>query len=109
MNNARFIIQISKGLIRDSRMRRLTMFYTVLGALLMLFAGGTLFWPFLRDHPFLFLGYWAACAWVTLLAVLLAIYDLARVRSEARRTQRQIEDEYLRSKSDSPPDDSQAH
>ncbi len=100
VTNVRFIIQISKGLIRDLRMRRLVMFYGVIVALVLLFVGSTLLWSFLRDHPLLFLGYWAVCAWITLLAVLLAIYDILRVRAEARLALRRMRDEIVHEEKD---------
>ena len=95
MNNAKFVIQISKGLIRDQRARRTLMFYTVLISLVLLFAGSTFLWSRLREHPFIFLAYWAGCAWITLLAVLLALYDMAKVRSEVRREKRRLERELI--------------
>jgi hypothetical protein len=100
LNDARFIIQVSKGLIRSQRARRVMMFYSVLAALVMLFAGATLLWPFLREHAFIFLGYWAVCGWITLLAVLLALYDLVKVRAEATRARRALEEQYAKGKSD---------
>jgi cobalamin biosynthesis protein CobD/CbiB len=103
VTNARFIIQVSKGLIRNLRTRRLIMFYGVIIALVLLFAGTTLLWNFLRDHPFVFLAYWAVCAWITLLAVLLAIYDILRVRAEARKTVRRMQEEFM-SQEDEPDD-----
>jgi hypothetical protein len=96
VNNAKFVIQVSKGLIRQPRARRLLMFYSVLVAVLMLFAGTILQWPDAREHPILFLGYWAACAWITLLAVLLALYDLAKVRGEARRLRSELAEQHLK-------------
>lgn len=88
------IIQISKGLIRDQRMRRLIMFYGLIAALVMLFLGSAFFHP-LREHPLLFLAYWAACAWITLLAMLLAVFDLLMVRAAGRRARKELEAEYL--------------
>ena len=95
MNNPKFIIQLSKGLVRDQRARRILMFYSVIVALVLLFAGSTFLWPLLREHPFLFLAYWAGCAWITLLAVLLALYDALKVRAEAKRERRRIERELI--------------
>ena len=95
MNNAKFVIQVSKGLIRDQRARRTLMFYTVLISLVLLFAGSTFLWGLLRDHPFVFLAYWAGCAWITLLAVLLAFYDMVKVRGEVRRERRRLERELV--------------
>lgn len=95
MNNAKFVIQISRGLVRNARARRLVMFYAVLIALVLLFSGSTFLWPFLREHPWIFLGYWAVCAWITLLVVLLALYDLVKVRADAIQLRRQLEREYI--------------
>ena len=95
VNNPKFVIQVSKGLIRDQRARRTLMFYSVLVALVLLFAGSTFLWSLLREHPFIFLIYWVGCAWVALLAVLLALYDMVKVRGEARRERRRIERELL--------------
>ncbi len=69
------------------------MFYGVIFALVLLFAGSTLLWNLLRDHPLAFLVYWAVCAWITLLAVLLAIYDILRVRADARQALRRLREE----------------
>lgn len=95
MNEPKFVIQVSKGLIRDQRTRRTLMFYTVLGALVMIFAGSTFLQALLdpKEHPILVLVYWAACAWITLLAVLLAFYDLVKVRAAARSERRRLERE----------------
>ncbi len=98
MNNTKFILQVSRGLIRDTRVRRVVMFYSVIIAMVLLFTGATFLWGFLREHPFIFLGYWFVCAWITLLAALLSLYDLVKVRADARRARRQLETETLRTK-----------
>ena len=108
MNNARFLIQICKGLIRSPRARRTLMFYNVLLLLIMVFVGATLLPPW-RDHPLLFIMYWFACMWLTMLAVLLALYDMAMVRLEAKRARRQLEEEILRGTKDDTTDDSNTH
>lgn len=108
VNTVRFIIQICRGIIRSTRVRRTLMFYDVLIVLLLMFLGSTFFWPWLRDHPLFFLGYWTACGWLTIVAALLAIYDLIRVRLEAREARKQLREEYFPGKKDSePPHDSQ--
>lgn len=73
------------------------MFYSVLFAIILVFSGATVLWPLLRNHPFLFLGYWAVCVWMTILACLLAIYDMAKVREEGRRERERLRAEYLES------------
>ena len=74
------------------------MFYSVVFAIVLAFSGVTGLWPVLRNHPFIFLAYWAACAWLTLLALLLALYDMAKVREEARRERERLRKEYLDAK-----------
>jgi hypothetical protein len=103
LNNRKFIIQVCKGLIRHPRARRMLMFYSVLIAIVLAFAGATLLWPLLRQHPFLFLGYWAACVWITILAVLLALYDMAKVRQEGRLERHRLRAEYLELIKNAPP------
>ncbi len=109
MNDFRFIVQVSKGLIRDHRGRRALMFYNLILVLVMAFVGSTFLWPWLRGHPFLFLGYWFLCAWLTLLAAGLAMYDLAKVRLEARETERRLKRELLGELPKDPPHDTDAH
>lgn len=106
MNNAKFIIQVCKGLIRSHRARRTLMFYNVLVLLILIFLGSTVFWSWRVDHRLLFVVYWFACMWLTLLAILLAIYDMARVRLDARRARRQLEEEILREQKNDTTDDS---
>ena len=79
-------------------MRRKTMFWTVIVAVLMVFCGATFLAPVLdsKIRPGWFIFYWLACAWATVTVVLLAIFDLllvrARARDEKRRLVRKIEE-----------------
>jgi predicted tellurium resistance membrane protein TerC len=102
MKTLRLIVGISRGIIREQSTRRTVMFYSVLAALVVLFAGATFLDDWLRARPLLFLLYWAACAWITVLAVLLAIFDLLVVRARLRGERRRLEAEYLKRV---PPDD----
>jgi hypothetical protein len=83
---ASFARHAARGLIRDQKARRQTMFYIVLVALLMLFCGATFLAPVLnpKEHPGWFISYWAVCGWITATAVLLAIFDLLLVRAQGR-------------------------
>ena len=72
------------------------MFYTVLIALVLLFAGATFLDRWLREHLLLFAAFWLFCAWLTLLAVLLAIFDMLVLRAAAKHERRRLEREYLR-------------
>lgn len=92
MNNARFIIQVCKGLIRHGRARRTLMFYTTVVLLVLCFVGATFLSTWLRGHPLIFLGFWGLVAWLTMLIVLLALYDMVKVRADGRRAHRQLEE-----------------
>ena len=106
MRSLKFILALSIGIIRDPRMRRQFMFYGLLVALVLLFLGATFLDAPLRGHVWVFAGYWFACAWLTIAALLLALYDLVAVRAAARRETRRLEQEYLRKQH--PPDDENA-
>jgi hypothetical protein len=76
-------------------MRRKAMFALIGTAVVMLFLGSWLFsdaWA--RAHPWLYLLYWAACAWLTVAGVLLAVLDMLVLRSAARATRRRLEQEF---------------
>jgi endonuclease/exonuclease/phosphatase (EEP) superfamily protein YafD len=86
----RTILIVTRGILLDPRTRRWAMFILLLAALVMLFAGST----FLSDSiatPWSFLLYWGACAWLTLAALMLALWDLLLLRAAARRERRNLE------------------
>lgn len=109
VNNVQFIIQVCKGVIRAPRVRRTLMFWDVLVVLVLIFLGATFLWPWLRAHPLIFLGYWAVCGWLTVLAALLAVYDMAMVRLEAKRAQEELKREYFRGNDANSSHDSDPH
>jgi biotin transporter BioY len=89
-----FVIHSARGVIRDQSTRRWVMFITLVIAMLMLFCGTTVLQPLLspREHPGWFLLFWLACAWLTLTALLLALFDLLMLRARdriARKTLRE--------------------
>jgi len=85
-----FAIHSARGVIRDQSTRRWVMFITLLLAMLMLFCGTTFLQPLLspREHPGWFLLFWVTCAWLTLTAFLLALFDLLMVRAQDRAARR---------------------
>jgi hypothetical protein len=87
-----FVIHATRGVIRDQSTRRKAMLIVLALALALLLAGLTFLATALnpREHPGWFIFFWAACAWLTLTAVLLAIFDLLMVKLEARRNQRAL-------------------
>ena len=66
------------------------MFYGIVAAGAMLVFGATLLDGWLRENLARFLGYWLVCAWLTLLALLLALFDLLLLRAQGRRVQREL-------------------
>jgi TRAP-type C4-dicarboxylate transport system permease small subunit len=90
------VVGLTRAIVRDQTLRRQTMFYVVLAAVGMLFLGCTVFADFLQhDHPLTFLFYWAACGWLTILSVLMAIFDLLLLRAAARAARKKLEASYL--------------
>jgi hypothetical protein len=81
-----FAIHSARGVIRDQSTRRRVMVITLVIAMLMLFSGTTFLQPLLtpREHPGWFLLFWLACAWLTLTAILLALFDLLMLRAQDR-------------------------
>jgi fumarate reductase subunit D len=75
-------------------------------ALLLLIAGLTVFrgWLDPHEHPWRFILYWLACAWETVLVLLLALLDLLLVRAQTRAAQKLLSEQLpKRSGQDSVP------
>jgi hypothetical protein len=90
------VVALTRTIVRSQSLRRQAMFYVVLAAVGMLFLGCTLFADFLQhDHPLTFLFYWAACGWLTILSVLMAIFDLLLLRAAARAARKKLESTFL--------------
>jgi len=93
-----FAIHSARGVIRDQSMRRRVMFIAIVVAMLMLFFGTTFLQPLLspREHPGWFLLFWLACAWLTLTALLLALFDLLMLRTQDRTTRKSLREKLNR-------------
>lgn len=89
-----FSIHVTRGLLRDERSRRKTMAFSLLVAVIMLIAGLTFLrgWLNPHEHPWRFILYWLACAWETLLVLLLALLDMLLIRAQARAARKAIRD-----------------
>jgi hypothetical protein len=88
----RAIILLTKGILRNTRLRRNIMMWIMLAAMLMLFLGSWLIpdaWA--RKHVWLYFLYWAVCTWLTIAGLLLAVFDILIIRAAARAMQRRIE------------------
>lgn len=90
LRTASFIVHATRGVIRDAKARRRTMLVVLALAMMLLVGGSTFLQAPLspHDHPFGFLLFWMACGWLTLTALLLAIFDLLVVKLESRRAER---------------------
>jgi VIT1/CCC1 family predicted Fe2+/Mn2+ transporter len=89
----KLIIQLTKAVIHDQHARRTMMFVVLCMALVALFAWTTFLSGWLSENPFMFLGYWASCTWLTFAAVLLAIFDMVAMRAQLRREKRRLKEE----------------
>ena len=100
-----FVIQASRGAIRDRKTRRKSMLALLVLALLFLFSGSTFLQSALdsREHPGRFILFWAICAWLTMAAILLAVFDLLIVKLEGRQNQRTLREKFLRSPNQDSP------
>jgi hypothetical protein len=78
--------------IRDQNTRRKAMVFLLAIALLLLISGFTFLQSALnpREHPWRVIFFWIACVWLTFTALLLALFDLLVLRSQARRAEREL-------------------
>ena len=92
MGPLRALLLYTRGLIVDQHLRRVTMFYAVLIPMLMVFAGVEFLegWMDPHRHFYRFAIYWMICGWLTILAALLAFYDILITRLQSRALQRAL-------------------
>ena len=93
-----FIVHAARGVIRDQKMRRTMMLGSLIVAVILLIAGSTILQPLLnpREHPGWFIIFWIVCAWITILAMLLALFDLLMLRMQKRAAQKILEEKLPR-------------
>ena len=94
-----FVVHATRGVIRDQKTRRTAMVIVLSAAVLLLTAGLTILAPSLNphEHPWRVILFWALCIWLTVTAMLLAIFDLLAVRLKAREAQRRLREHIERS------------
>jgi protein-S-isoprenylcysteine O-methyltransferase Ste14 len=88
-----FVVHATRGLIRDQTARRRTMFVALVVALVLLCAGATFLQPLLIAHPVWFILFWFVCAWLTMLATLLAFFDVLVLRAQTRALRKALQKE----------------
>jgi ABC-type multidrug transport system fused ATPase/permease subunit len=98
LRSVSFAVHATRGVIRDQTTRRKTMFVLLVTALVLLFLGSTFLAPLLnpREHLGWALTFWIVCVWLTLTALLLALFDVLILRAAARRAQRALRESYAR-------------
>ena len=92
---APFAIHATRGLLRDQKSRRRTMAVSIAVALFLLVTGLTVFrsWLDPHEHPWRFIFFWLACAWETVLAILLALFDLLLMRAQERAARKVLREQ----------------
>jgi len=92
---APFAIHATRGLLRDQKSRRRTMAVSIAVALFLLVTGLTVFrsWLDPHEHPWRFIFFWLACAWETVLAILLALFDLLLMRAQERAARKALREQ----------------
>jgi hypothetical protein len=95
LQHTSFVIHATRGVIRDPKTRRRMMVFVLTTALILMILGTTMLQKVLDPHerPGWFLFFWLVCAWLTTTAILLAVFDLLMVRTEARKAQRELRKE----------------
>ena len=90
-----FAIHATRGLIRDPKTRRVVMVMVLTIALVLMVVGSTALRTTLDPHqrPGWFIFFWLVCAWLTITAMLLALFDLLMLRVDARKARRELHDE----------------
>ncbi|MBA2430491.1 MAG: hypothetical protein H0V56_00055 [Chthoniobacterales bacterium] len=102
---ASFSTHAARGIIRDPQARKKAMFALLFLAVLMVIAGSSVLQGFLdpRAHTLRFILFWLGCAWLTITAMLLALFDALMARKRARAAQRRLREELLRAAAAEPP------
>ena len=100
-----FVAHATRGVIRNQTTRRKAMFVVLGIALFLLFSGSTFLQSMLspQEHPTRFILFWFICAWLTLTAILLAVFDLLMVRVEARKAQRTLHEKFSQTETPDSP------
>jgi len=95
LQHGSFAIHVARGVIRDQRTRRQVMIIVLVVAVVLMLLGTTLLRGALNPHerPGWFIFFWLLCAWLTITAILLALFDLLALTSAARKAQRKLRED----------------
>ncbi len=94
----RTVLLHTRGIITSQHARHVAMFWAILTSMLMAFVGYEFLWGWLEPHQhfYRFALYWIICGWLTILAALLAIYEILVNRLQLRLQQRVLREKMLR-------------
>ena len=95
LEHTAFVLHATRGLIRDQKTRRRVMIVVIIAVLLMV-SGSTIFQAVLdpHEHPGWFILFWLVCAWLTVTAILMAVFDLLMLRSRSHEQERRLRSEF---------------
>jgi len=80
-------------LLRNRDYRRNLLFGTTLFCLVCVFCGAVFFGDWLTTRPIAFVLYWMSCFLLASFVLILAVYDLFRVRRDHRKRMRELDRE----------------
>ena len=106
LQTASFAVHITRGVIRDQKTRRRVMVLVLTAAIVVMIFGVTVLHKVLDPHerPSWFLFYWLVCTWLTVTAILLALFDLLMIRTEARKAERELRKQIDKASAGTSPD-----
>jgi hypothetical protein len=104
LQHTSFVIHVTRGLVRDPRIRRRIMVVVLTVAVVLMIFGSTILQKALdpRERPGWFLFFWLVCVWLTTTAILLAVFDLLMLRVQARKAERELRNEIEKTPSSGP-------
>ena len=90
-----FAIHATRGLLREPKMRRIMMAISIVLAAILLGIGltGLRSWLDPHQHPWRFVLFWLACGSQTVLALLLALFDLLLARAQERAARKALREQ----------------
>lgn len=94
------ILAISRGLLYSPKARRQFIGALACADIFMVVLGVTWLETFLSEHPLSFLLYWILAAGLTLAMALLALFDLLKLRQDARKAKARLGSEFFKNEHD---------
>lgn len=86
-------VTIGQAFLRNRKFRRNLLFGFTLLTIFLVFGGAVVLGEKLMEHPVAFLLFWLICFSLVGFILMLAIYDLGRIRKEHRRQVRSLDRE----------------